>query len=237
MQFKPLVPVQTRSHQIVAQIEGQIRTGELSHGQKLASETQLASEFGVSRSVVREAIKLLEAMGLVSSRQGSGSYVRTDPGPAVSRVLSLSVAPDDTAVNELFEFREHLEVTAARLAAERRTDESLAHIQEQLEANIEAVSNRDGEAFTQSDWKLHSAIAEATGNRYLTVVLTAVREMQHGVVKLITDHIGSLQRAVEQHRRIIDGIVAGDPDKAEAAVREHIRTTAAVIEARSTPSA
>ncbi|WP_353809714.1 FadR/GntR family transcriptional regulator [Agromyces sp. SYSU T00194] len=227
MGFEPLVPTQSRSQQIVSQIEQQIRSGELAVGEKLATEKELCEQFGVSRSVVREAIKLLEAMGLVVSRQGSGSYVRKETGPAVSRLLSLSVSPGRDAVAELFKFREVLEMSAAKWAADHATDADLDEIAEILEQNRAAVRAGDGEAFTSTDWKLHSRIAEASRNRYLAVVLTAVREMQHDVVRMLGDDVGSAERAAGEHAEIVASIRAHDPERARVAAREHIRTTAA----------
>jgi GntR family transcriptional repressor for pyruvate dehydrogenase complex len=230
MSFQPLGPTQTRSQQVVAQIEEQIHSGALTVGQKLATEKELSEQFGVSRSVIREAIKLLEAMGLVVSRQGSGSFVRNDAGTAVSRLLSLSVAPNDGMVDDLFEFREALEVLSVRWAAERRDGEDLDEIRGHLAANQDAMRRRDPDSFTDSDWRFHSRIAEASGNRYLAVVLSSVREMQHDVVRLMGADVGSVERAAREHEQIVDSIAEGDADLAEAAVRQHIRSTVTSIQ-------
>lgn len=233
MSFQPLVPAQSRSQQIVTQIEQQIGSGALAIGQKLATEKELSEQFAVSRSVVREAIKLLEAMGLVVSRQGSGTFVRNDTGTAVSRLLALSVAPDDGTIDTLFEFREALEVLSVRWAAERHSSIDLDEIRVRFEANRDATQRRDRAAFTETDWLFHTRIAEAAGNRYLAVVLSAVREMQHDVVALISGDTGSIERAVQEHQAIVDCIVDGDPDRAEAAVRKHIRSTMSEIAAQA----
>ncbi|WP_165367492.1 FadR/GntR family transcriptional regulator [Phytoactinopolyspora endophytica] len=227
MSFEPLRKPQTRSQLVVSQIEDQIRAGELTHGEKLASETQLAHQFGVSRSVVREALRLLEAMGLISSRHGSGSYVSNNTERIVSRILSLSVMPDETSVHELFEFRESLESDAARLAAQRRSEGDVDTILRRLEANASAAAARDAEEFTRTDWEFHAAISEAAGNRYLAVVLKAVREMQYDVVNLLTTDTGSVDQAVDQHRRIVKAVIEGSAEGAESAARIHIQTTAA----------
>ncbi len=230
MSFQPVAPAQSRSQQIMSQIESQIRSGALQVGEKLATEKELSEQFGVSRSVVREAIKLLEAMGLVVSRQGSGSYVRNDTGTAVSRLLSLSVSPNDRGVQDLFEFREGLELLSARWAADRRNDQDLEDIRGRLEQNRQAAHGRDAEGFTVSDWQFHSRIAEATGNQYLTVVLSAVREMQHDVVAMMSSDIGSMERAIGEHERIVDALERGDAAEAEEAARAHIASTRKNIE-------
>ncbi len=111
--------------QIVRQIQSAIRDDGLSEGDRLPTERELAETFGVSRSVVREAIKVLSAQGLVESRQGSGLFVRNRPIESVSRAIVLSVSPDLMSVERLFEFRKLLEVDAARLgraSGHARTD-------------------------------------------------------------------------------------------------------------------
>lgn len=215
--------------QVVQQIEEQIRRGLLPRGRKLPAEQELARQFGVSRSVVREAIAALATVGLVESRKGSGTYVRNDPTPTVSRALVWSVAPDDRSLFTLFEFRELLEVDAARLAAERHTAAHLAAIRRGVADTAAAAAERDSRAFGVADWALHAAIGEASDNPYLAVALNAVREMQRDVVKLVTRQIGAIAVAAEQHARIADAIAAGAADAAAAAMREHIRYSAAMV--------
>src|SRR5689334_712502 len=114
--------------QIVRQIQAAIRDEGLREGDRLPTERELAETFGVSRSVVREAIKVLAAQGMVESRQGSGLYVRNRPIESVSRAIVLSVLPEGDAVEQLFEFRRLLEADAARLAARRATDEQIERL-------------------------------------------------------------------------------------------------------------
>src|SRR5215207_9902345 len=118
--------------QIVRQIQEAIRDNALTEGDRLPTERELAETFGVSRSVVREAIKVLSAQGLVESRQGSGLFVRNRPIESVSRAIVLSVSPDLMSVERLFEFRKLLEVDAARLAATRATPEQIAALERML---------------------------------------------------------------------------------------------------------
>src|SRR5688500_12807880 len=103
----------TRSYeQVVEQIQDGMRRGALAPGQRLPTERELSESFGVSRAVVREALKVLASMGLVESRQGSGTYVRANPVPSITRALILSATPEDESLLALFEVREALEVLA-----------------------------------------------------------------------------------------------------------------------------
>src|SRR5215203_3230724 len=112
----------TRSYeQVVEQIQAGIRAGTLVPGQRLPTERELGESFQVSRAVVREALKVLAAMGLVETRQGSGNYVSANPVPSITRALTLSATPEEESLLALFELREPLEALAARLATERCT--------------------------------------------------------------------------------------------------------------------
>lgn len=216
--------------QVARQIEEQIRNRAFLPGQKLPTEREMGERFGVSRTVVREALKSLEAVGLVESRQGSGVYVRHNPVPVVSRALNLSVTPDDRSVENLFTFREGLEVHAASLAATRRSVEQLAAIR-RAATDTQAVARDGGDfrVFAEADRAFHAAIRGAAGNPYLDVVLDAVRQMQIAVARLIARRPGSLSVAAEQHRRVAEAIAAGAADAAAAAMRAHVRYTAGVV--------
>jgi GntR family transcriptional repressor for pyruvate dehydrogenase complex len=227
------VTVSRSYEQIVQQIQDSILRGEFSHGQKLPAERELGRAFGVSRATVRDAMRVLGALGLIESRQGSGIYVRHDPVPVVSRALTLSVTPDEQLVEHLFTFREGLETQAVQLAVKHCSADQLAAIC-QAAANTQVAAARgdgDPEAFGVADRAFHAAIREAAGNPYLSVVLGAAREMQRDVVALIVQQPGSLAVAAEQHRRIAAAIAARDPAEAAAAMREHVRYTAGVVRA------
>lgn len=220
----------TRSYeQVVQQIQEGIRCGSLKPGQKLPTERELGESFGVSRGVVREAIKMLDAMGLVESRQGSGIYVRSDPRPSVSRAFTLSVSPEEKSLARLFEFRQSLESVAARYAAERRTDAEAEEIIEAAIASASAADAGDKTKFGLADNRFHAAIHAATDNPYLSVALGAIREMQGDVVRLFSELTGSMTVASEHHLRVADAIKRQDTDTAAVAMDEHIAYTSETV--------
>ncbi len=216
--------------QIVRQIQAAIRDNALTEGDRLPTERELAETFGVSRSVVREAIKVLTAQGLVESRQGSGLYVRNRPFESVSRAIILSVSPDLMSVDRLFEFRKLLEVDTARLAALRATPEQIAAIEVTLESyQPGADGETDWQNFAAVDNALHAQIAEAAGNPYLSVMVESVRELMQDIVVLIADHPGSVDEAMEHHRRIVAAIARHDPAVASAEMDDHVAYAAGVV--------
>ena len=116
--------------QVVEQLTERIHSGEFRPNQRLPTERELGELFGVSRGVIREAIKVLASVGLVESRQGSGTYVTANLTPTVSRALVLSAKPEEGSLLSLMELRQSTEVLAARLAAARRDSEEVGPILE-----------------------------------------------------------------------------------------------------------
>jgi DNA-binding FadR family transcriptional regulator len=212
--------------QVARQIETQILRGDLTPGQKLPTERAMGERFGVSRGVVREAIKVLSTMGLVESRQGSGIYVRNNPIPSISRALTLSVTPEPRSVLRLFEFREEMEALAAHSAALRHTEAQVATLERILEANRQTIVGADWEVFGDTDHELHLAIADASDNPYLYAVVTATRQMQRDVMRLVARRTGTIRTAVAQHTQVVAAIAAGEAEAAAAAMREHMRYSA-----------
>ncbi len=217
----------TRSYeQVVEQIQDGIRAGTLVPGQRLPTERELGESFGVSRAVVREALKVLSAMGLVESRQGSGNYIASNPVPSITRALILSATPQEESLLALFEVREPLEALAARRAAERRTPEQAATIVEAAEVTIRSGETDDLDLFSVGDLALHRGIFAAAGNPYLTTVSSAVREVLNHALHLVTRLTGTVPAAAAQHVRIATAISLQDADAAEAEMAAHIRYNA-----------
>ncbi len=222
----------TRSYEgVVRQIAASIRNGEIGGGERLPTERELSAAFGVSRGVVREAIKVLGALGMVEARQGSGIFV-LNTVPTITRAFTLSVSPDRESVERLFEFRRTLEVESAALAALRRTDAELAAIVAASEASARAVESDDLETFGVHDNAFHAAIARASGNSYFEVAVATARQMQVEVVPLISDWAGSFPAATVHHRAIAEAIGARDPDAAARAMADHILCTAQAVTQR-----
>jgi len=217
--------------QIVRQVQSAIREKELSEGDRLPTERELAETFGVSRSVVREAIKVLSAQGLVEARQGSGLYVLNRPIDSVTRAIVLSVAPEGDAVGKLFEFRGLLETDAARLAALRATPRQIEALRQYLEHyEADPDGQPDWERFADVDEAIHATICAAANNPYLEMMVASVRGMMQDVVVLIVDHPGSIDEAMRHHRQIIEAIAAGDAEGAGEAMAQHVAYTASVVQ-------
>jgi GntR family transcriptional repressor for pyruvate dehydrogenase complex len=220
----------TRSYeQVVQQIRERIRAGALVPGQRLPTERELSDSFNVSRGVVREALKVLTSMGLVESRQGSGTYIRTDPIPSISRALTLSATTEPDSLLSLLELREPVEVAAARFAAQRRSPDQAEALRALAEETAIAARHDDIAAFGRGDNEFHLTISEASQNAYLSLIVGAVRDVQSNVVALIVSIPGSMHIASEHHRTIAEAIEAADPDESAARMTAHVRYSAQVV--------
>ncbi|RMF47458.1 MAG: FadR family transcriptional regulator, partial [Deltaproteobacteria bacterium] len=140
--FKPIRPKKI-SEEIVEQIRNLISEGQLKPGDRVPSERELASVLGVSRPSVREAIMVLEAMGLVESRQGGGTYVRSLTESSLADPLTSMVEKNPKMLYDLAEVRMGIETWSAYLAAQRATEEDIARIEE-LFREMERQSDRGG---------------------------------------------------------------------------------------------
>jgi GntR family transcriptional repressor for pyruvate dehydrogenase complex len=219
------------SDQIIQQIQDAIRNGNLARGDKLPTERALSEQFGVSRSVVREAIKALDAMGLVESRQGSGIFVRNNTIGSVSRAFVLSVSPDAESVDHLFEFRHGLEKEAARLAAIRATDDQIDEVEQTLtRMNAFEEEPDNWTLFGEVDTRFHQLVSESCGNPYLQVAIASVRDMQQNIVRIFSERAGSMEEAMKHHHQIFEAIRQRDPEAAATAMANHIGYTSSVVQ-------
>ena len=168
---------------------------------------------------------MLVTLGVVESRQGSGTFVSANLVPSVSRALVLSARPEESSLISLMEFRAPMERLAAELASQRRTDVEAEAIA--VAADETAAAEPDNWfAFGVADRRFHLLIGEASRNPYLYTVLSAAREIQHNAVALLVATSGSIAIAGEHHRRIAAAIRAGDPTEAGRVMEAHVAYSA-----------
>ncbi|RYE88465.1 MAG: FadR family transcriptional regulator [Hyphomicrobiales bacterium] len=219
------VPREKLSTRVVAQLRSRLMAGEIPPGQKLPSEVQLTGQFGVSRTVVREAIATLAADGLVESRQGAGVFVVNHPASTIGSLAAEMGSRVSTALNVL-EVRLAIEVESAALAAVRRNPSQLARIEEvfvEFGLNLAA-----GAATGPSDFAFHRAIAEATNNPFYVEMLDALgpRAIPCDATSPFSTDLAQnehYQRGLQrEHAAILEAIRAGNPETAREAMRSHL---------------
>jgi len=219
----------TLSKQISDALIRRIVRGEIAPGDAMPSEEELASQFDVSRPVIREAVKELAVIGLVESRQGRSTRVAPEAewNPFDSRVLEArsEMGAVDEVLLELLELRRLIEAGAAGLAASRRTDADI----KKMEAAIKAMeaSLDDHDRFTEEDIRFHDALLQATGNRLLLRLIELVGPLlKVGRRMSLERRPDGPSESLRGHKQILRAIKAGDMDKSRQAMREHLSWTA-----------
>jgi len=159
--------------QIVQQIEDSILKGELKEGEQLPAERELAQQFGVSRTAVREAVKTLREKGLVEAYAGRGTFITNGTAHSIRHTLDRMIrsGPSEGKVH-LAEVREILEPEIAALAAKRADQEMLAAMQEAI--SVMDAARLDAEAFIEGDLDFHLALAEAAGNPLILSLIDSI---------------------------------------------------------------
>lgn len=210
--------------QVAEQLRELVLSGSVAPGDRLPVEGDLSAEFGVSRSTIREAIRLLSSQSMVHTVRGpaGGTFVSAPDPDSLRDYLETSIGllsgSEGISAADLLEVRDVLEVPAARLAAERRTEEHL----EAMRLSIERESEqRDrGERFEQNQ-QFHAQVLRAAGNPLLTVVTDPVyRVIQTRFLK--DEERPFYARVTHEHDEILDCIARGDGDGAAAAMARHL---------------
>lgn len=211
-------------------IDAMIAESGLEAGARLPSERQLASDFGVSRSSLREAIQMLVSRGRLMSRPGGGTYVTEPP---TASLLQGAFAPLEGLVREwpdywqdVMEIRKSLEGDAAFYAADRATDEDKTRLQSELERVSGCFAPKDAAPLARADVEFHMSIARASHNVVLIQIMKGLFGLMEQSISHSLEALYRLPSTVEaleaQHRAIIEAILAGRSEQARAAAIDHL---------------
>jgi len=216
----------SRAEHLARTIGDRIVAGDIAPGERLPSEGKLVEEFGVSRTVVREALQRLQSRGLVRTRVGSGSYALTPPAPVAGD--DWLAAGTEAERGELHAFRIAVESEAAALAARNAAEGDRATIDAALAELESAVLPAQT---VDADFAFHRAVAAASGNRYL---LATLDRLGARAIVLLPARIADAPREqaeaaamLAEHRAVAVAIRLGDPLAASAAMRAHLTASAA----------
>lgn len=218
----PITPIRrtTLPDAIVEQIREQILSGERKPGDRLPAEMELARRFSVGRTSVREALKALAALGLIS-RSREGTFVlarRTDEIPGLA---SLTTALRESSISDLYEARKILEGELAALAAQRATEEDLHLLRASIEA-MKACNPLDQSGALKADMAFHTRVAEAAQNPVLVEMFALVRDLLVTTQAEVAAVPQITERSVENHLDLYQAIESGDADRARRTVYRNL---------------
>ena len=208
--------------QIVKQIEESILKGELKPGDQLPAERELAQQFGVSRTAVREAVKTLREKGLVESYSGRGTFITNGTSQAIKQSLDfmMRIGQQDGLV-QLAEVRQILEPEIAALAASRVQEQHLAMMREAVAVMDEAL--RDPDAYIEADLDFHLSLAEAAENPIILSLIDSIVGLLREQRLRIFYVDGGPDRGQYHHKRILEAVEQRDEDRARDAMRAHLQ--------------
>jgi GntR family transcriptional repressor for pyruvate dehydrogenase complex len=227
--FKTVERELTLTTRVTHQVEQLIVEGRLQRGERLPSERELADQFGVSRTVVREAVRGLVAKGMLEVRPGSGTIIRSPSAQSVAQSMSLFLRSGQAVLDhvKVHEIRRVLEVEIAGLAAERRTADDLARMEAILDEMATIIQQGphiefERDHYAKIDVAFHSALAQATHNELFSLLLDSIVDVMIKVRQMGFNVPGSLINALALHRAIFEQVKASAPEQAREAMRIHL---------------
>ena len=204
---------------IVAQLGQLIQEGKLCPGDRLPPERELAARLQVSRASVREALRSLELQGLLSSRQGSGTFIAAIGQEELLRAFA-HLAEEGQTLRDIFELRFLLEPPIAAMAARRATPQDIARLEATVKEQEQQIQL--GQSGVEADMAFHAALAEATHNQALLRLGATLMEV---LAPSRDTHLQTPERShlsLLSHRRILEAIQAGSATQARKAMEEHV---------------
>ncbi|MDF2724907.1 MAG: putative GntR family transcriptional regulator [Paenibacillus sp.] len=214
----------TNLYEVIAEkLEEMILRDSTQIEQKLPSEQSLAASFGVSRPVIREALMLLKARGLITQRNGEGSFISNPNPQELTNTINRMVQMNNIHPSNIFEVRVTLEIMACRLATERATEEALNEltlINDEMEQYKEDRQKR-----VALDIQFHAKLAELSNNPLLAMFVKSTTSLLQNMLTQALELPGTHEDGISYHRRIIEALRSGDPGKAEDTIRGHLVTS------------
>jgi GntR family transcriptional regulator, transcriptional repressor for pyruvate dehydrogenase complex len=215
----------------LTQLKRYIASGVVKHGGRLPSERELAEKLGVARSSVREALKVLEAVGVIESRVGDGTYLASQTGASFGRSIGLSLAVWGGTLVEIMDARQAFEVSSARLAAERATPDDILALQREVDV-MTRTGSQDPRAYLAADMNFHRLVGCAGHN-------PIVREVVTNLIGLLEQVLSELKQLPlyttteidATHLKVLKAIVAHKPEQAAQAMRDHIHESSEMWQA------
>ncbi len=214
-------PVQRNSliAQVTTMLRHEITSGKWPVGTRIPTEPELTEMTGTGRNTIREAVQALVHAGLLERRQGSGTYVLSDSPVSGALATHLAAAAD----RDVLELRQALDVTAAALAACRRTPDDITTLRDLLQQRRDLAAQGNHEASVQADIALHRAIVAASHNALYVEFYDSLLPIISTTIHAHADaHPGEAPHYDPEHERLVQAIIDGDPDQASREAQQFL---------------
>jgi len=207
------------SAKLLATFKQLISEGTLLPGARLPAEREMASNLNVSRGSLRQVLKMLEIMGVVSQRVGDGTYLNAAAPAILAEPMEFLILLDGISFEELMDSRQIVEPELAARAAARATPEQLATLRDSLLHMAESGDNHT--RLIEEDLRFHQTIFQMADNRVCSIMFSIVHQSLHKLME-ITSQMVDLEHTVKLHNRIYSAIRKGDPGEARARMSAHL---------------
>ena len=207
------------THLLILRFQQLLSDGLLSPGTKLPSERELAANFGVARSSLRQALKVLEIMGVITQKVGDGSYLNKDASSVLAVPMEFLFLLDDTSLQELTEMRLMMEPSLAAKAAERAGSQHIALLRQSI-IDLEH-SKHDRVKLVASDILFHRAIFQASGNRLAGRLFHTIHRAMLNMI-MVTSQLVALEHTLHFHQPILSAIEQRNPELAARLMTDHL---------------
>jgi GntR family transcriptional regulator, transcriptional repressor for pyruvate dehydrogenase complex len=208
------------SEQVVEQLQQLVFDRHLKTGDRLPGERELCEKFGVSRTVIREATRIMAQRGILIIQPGRGTYVTLPSQENIALAIELFARATNTPMASLVELRRALEPEIAALAASRVNSEHLQRLQVCIDEMDRCIEDPDG--YIRADHGFHSTLAEATGNPLFIAISSVIVNLAQSARKKMFEVDGAPERGQDYHRRILKFVSEGDCAKARSEMLNHL---------------
>ncbi|KZE39670.1 GntR family transcriptional regulator [Bhargavaea cecembensis] len=204
MQFEKLRSSSKKSAEIVSMIKDKLLDGTLKNGDKLPTETELVEQLGVSRTPVREAIKVLESIGVIQIKRGEGMYITNNPSHFSLNPLIFSLIMHSNRTEKLIEFRQHFEILLINMIRTNGSPEKIKKIEEVYQSQVQRMKpNLSSEELADIDLEFHYAVLEATDNDFVMEIGKTIYELYKP--KMIqSKQADTIEWTLHTHRAYLD---------------------------------
>lgn len=208
------------SKKVADDLQRKIISSELKDGDRLPTEPELMEEYGVSRTVIREAAAFLVSRGVVDVRPRRGMTVRALDGKGLAESLIAHLQMSKVSLPQLLHVRSVLETAIVELAAEKRTEEDIARLNDNLERM--QAANLEAHQALKIDLEFHELLAAATHNPFFTLFSRPITELLYSLYVDQSGYMSSQPLTFAEHRAVIDSVVDKDPEAAALAMQRHL---------------